>query len=190
MHNYHNNILTTLNDFTNIVAVFIVFAEIRSFLFFSLVVWKVNINLYHCRDHKPGLTCKWRLHVFIGVCALKVFIVEMDFGTVGFPHKKCNLVYRLAASSSSVRGGTFRSIRSISYYMSDIHKRHCIHQKFFFPYFNLVHRTGIHIINYGIRFLTKTWVLLGGDELHAPSHCSSFPISSIIPDLDHFDYCP
>ena len=34
----------------------------------------------------------------------------------------------------------------------------------------LVHRTGIHTINYGIRFLTKTWVLLGGDELDAVSH--------------------
>ncbi len=32
--------------------------------------------------------------------------------------------------------------------------------------------TGIHTINYGIRFLTKTGVLLGGNELHAPSQTS------------------
>ena len=33
-----------------------------------------------------------------------------------------------------------------------------------------LHRTGIHAINYGIRFLAKTCVLLGGNELYAPSH--------------------
>ncbi len=33
----------------------------------------------------------------------------------------------------------------------------------------LLHRTGIHTINSGIRFLTKTCVLLGGNEFHAPS---------------------
>ncbi len=36
-------------------------------------------------------------------------------------------------------------------------------------YLYLLHRIGIHTINYGIRFLTKTCVLLGGNELHAPS---------------------
>ena len=32
-------------------------------------------------------------------------------------------------------------------------------------------QTGIHSINYGIKFLTKTCVLLGGNELQAPSPC-------------------
>ena len=49
-----------------------------------------------------------------------------------------------------------------------------VHLQFMYQkYLDLLHSTGLYLISYGIRVLTKTSMLLGGNELHAPRHDTS-----------------